>query len=91
MVLEEMATVPPWTKTPPPDVAVFPLMVLDEIATVPPPTSTPPPSCPCPCFPAPAEFPLMVHDEIVTEGCDKSTDDDRGPQSAQSVPRLHNE
>jgi hypothetical protein len=46
MVHDEMDTVsvPPPTKTPPPeDVAVFPLMVHDEMATVPPWTKTPPP------------------------------------------------
>ena len=37
-------TVPPWTtRTPPPQVAVFPLMVHDDKVTVPPWESTPPP------------------------------------------------
>ena len=34
MVHDEMATVPPWTKTPPPIGAVFPVMVDDEMASV---------------------------------------------------------
>jgi hypothetical protein len=39
----EVTEVPELTKTPPPSIAVFPLMVHDEMATVPPSTKTPPP------------------------------------------------
>ena len=63
MVHIEMTSVTPWfilswTKTPPPQTAVFPLMVHDDKVTVPLMTKTPPPSL--------AVFPLMVHDEMVT-------------------------
>ena len=52
---------PPLTKTPLPDAAVFPLMVHDEIVTEPSKTKTPPPD---PTWPA--VFPLMVQDEMAT-------------------------
>ena len=54
-------TVPLSTRTPPPHVAVFPLMVHDEMATVPPSTKTPPPP-----EKDIAVLPVMVHDEKVT-------------------------
>jgi hypothetical protein len=63
MVLDEMATVPNATNTPPPYPpawsAMFPLMVHDEMATVPCQTATPPPKLA-------SEFPEIEEDVIVT-------------------------
>ncbi|KOO35894.1 hypothetical protein Ctob_016405 [Chrysochromulina tobinii] len=61
MLDDSIVTVPLSTRTPPPHVAVFPLMVHDEMATVPPSTKTPPPP-----EKDIAVLPVMVHDEKVT-------------------------
>ena len=72
-------TVPDSTQTPPPPLAVFPLMVHDEKVTVPPRTTTPPPLL------VVAVFPLMVHDDKTTVPPETATPAPNGEAPPEAV------
>ena len=74
-----IVTVPDSTQTPPPPLAVFPLMVHDEKVTVPPRTTTPPPLL------VVAVFPLMVHDDKTTVPPETATPAPKGEAPPEAV------